>query len=54
MTQIKWKLKNSIKLNSQTVLQFWWCWMMVGASVMLGKILETIQRFQVRRVCAVN
>jgi len=54
MTQIKWKLKNSIKLNSHTVLQFWCCWMMVGASVMLRKMLAIIQRFQVRRVCVVN
>lgn len=28
--------------------------MMVGASVVLGKILETIQIFQVKRVCVMN
>jgi len=47
-------LKNSIKLISQTVLQFWWCCRMVGASVVHGKMLETIQRFQLKWVCVVN
>jgi len=49
-----WQLRNSVKLKIATGLQFWRTAMILSILTELGKLLEIISKFVLKKICGRN
>lgn len=49
-----WQLRNSVKLKTATGLQFWRTVMIMSILTELGKLLEIISKFLLKKICGGN